>query len=77
MPLFLADKVIDACGAIFANYKFFPKAALVDEVKHQPRETFCWRANDSLLSMLWKDCKSILIYGQFTNLSEENQLNAK
>ena len=45
---------------IRANRKFFPKAALVDEVKRQPRGTFAWRVNDSLLSMLWKDRKSIL-----------------
>ena len=36
------------------------KTALVHEVKRQPRGTFAWRANDSLLSMLWKDRKSIL-----------------
>ena len=36
------------------------KAALVDEVKRQPRGTSAWRANDYLLSMLWKDRKSIL-----------------
>ena len=62
VPLFLAlsDKGIGACGTIRANRKFFLKAALVDEVKHQPRGTFAWRANDSLLSMLWNDHKSIL-----------------
>ena len=63
VPLFLA--LADngnwcASDTIPANRKFFPKAALVDEVKRQPRETFSWRANDSLLSMLWKDRKSIL-----------------
>ena len=36
------------------------KAALINEVKRRPRGTFAWRANDSLLSMLWKDRKSIL-----------------
>ena len=36
------------------------KAALVNEVKRQLRGTFASRANDSLLSMLWKDRKSIL-----------------
>ena len=40
-----------ACGTIRANHKFFLKAALVDEVKHQPNGIFAWRANDSLLSM--------------------------
>ena len=29
-------------------------------MKRQPSGTFAWRANDSLLSMLWKDRKSIL-----------------
>ena len=38
----------------------FPKAALVDGVKRQPRLTLAWGANDSLLSMLWKDRKSTL-----------------
>ena len=48
VPLFLAlaDK------GIRAYRKFFLKAALVDEVKRQPRGTFAWRANYSLLSML-------------------------
>ena len=36
------------------------KAALVNDMKRQPRGTFAWRANDSLRSMLWKDRKSIL-----------------
>ena len=35
-------------------------SSLVNEVKRQPRGTFAWRGNDSLLSMLWKDHKSIL-----------------
>ena len=51
---------IGACGTIRVKRKFFPKVTLVDEVKRQPRGTSAWRANDSLLSMLWKDRKSIL-----------------
>ena len=35
-------------------------SSLVNEVKRQPRGKFAWRCNDSLLSMLWKDRKSIL-----------------
>ena len=64
VPLYLAlaDKEIGACSTIRANHTFFPKAALVDEVKLQPRGTFAWKANDSLLSMLWKDRKSVLFF---------------
>ena len=43
--------IIGACSTIRANHKFFLKAALVDEVKRQPRGIFAWRANNSLLSM--------------------------
>ena len=50
VQLFLT-KGIGACGTIRANHKFFLKAALVDEVKRQPRGIFAWKANDSLLSM--------------------------
>ena len=35
-------------------------SSLINEVKRQPRGTFAWRGNDFLLSMLWKDRKSIL-----------------
>ena len=75
VPLFLAlaDKGIDAR----ANRKFFTKAALVDEVKRQPRGTFAWRANESLPSMLWKDRKSIIFLSSIHQPRKENQLNAK
>ena len=58
--LALADKGSGASGTILANWKFFLKAALANEMKRQPRGTFALRSKDSLLSMLWKYHKSIL-----------------